>query len=259
MAESQNGWPVVAKSQCDQGPFQGRVFPNGILKGDVATIAEWQLTRYKALVEPLMDPGCWGWFVKKIKGSDDYSNHSSGTAWDINAPKYPLGAEPGDVMSAKKIAACRQIVREFEGVLRWGGDYSGRKDVMHWEINKGKTAVAALAKKIKDGLMPGQEDLVTPADLAKIQTMITNTVNSAVSAAVSALKADAAARTDDHLKVSGWSSGYPGRTEAQHMDDVQVLRNALVVPDKTGAQIPADAPLGRIIRAADKILAEKES
>lgn len=167
---SQNDWPVVAKSACDQGPFQGVTFPNGILAGDVATIARWQLMRYEQLVEPLRPGTCWGWFVKQISGSDDISNHASATAWDINADQYPLGAETTKVMSAKKIAGCDQIVRESGRLLRWGGRYSGRKDVMHWEINAGKAAVAEFASEIRAGNAPGMEDHV---DVNDVKTLLT--------------------------------------------------------------------------------------
>lgn len=255
MADSQNGWPVATKAQCDQGPFQGEEFPNGILKGDVATIARWHLARYEALVEPLMIGACWGWFVKKILGSSTYSNHASGTAWDVNAPKYPLGALPADVMTAKKITACRQIVKEFGGVLRWGGDYSGRKDVMHWEINKGETAVAALAEKIKSGLMPGQEDLVTPADLAKIQTMI----NTAVSGAVSALRAEIAKIPAADLATPIGDKAVSTRDRGDNERDFAKLRGTLVLaPGKEPVNkvMEPGSPLDRIVRAADKILEE---
>jgi D-alanyl-D-alanine carboxypeptidase-like protein len=163
MASSQNGWPVVAKSACDQGPFEGVTFPNGILAGDVATIARWQLRRYEALVEPLKQGSCWGWFVKKIIGSDDYSNHSSATAWDINADEHFLGDPPSKSFTAHQIAGCRQIVDEADGVLRWGGDYSGRKDGMHWEIIGSRATVAAFAARIRRGDAPGEEEHVDQA------------------------------------------------------------------------------------------------
>lgn len=164
MANSQNGWPVVTKAQCDTGTFQGVKFPNGILAGDVAVIARWQLERYEQLVEPLQAGKCWGWFDREIRGSSAISNHASATAWDINADKYPLGAQPEDVMSAAKIRACKQIAAETAGVLRWGGNYNGRKDVMHWEINCGKSLAAAFATKIRLGKAPGQEEVVDEKD-----------------------------------------------------------------------------------------------
>lgn len=176
MANSQNGWPVVGKAACDQGPFLGVTFPNGILAGDVATIARWQLARYVALVEPLKAGTCWGWFDRAIRGATTKSNHASATAWDINADKYPLGAQPEDVMSAAKIKACRQIVNESGGVLRWGGNYSGRKDVMHWEINVGRTTAASFAARIRAGDAPGQEEHVDAKDAQLFVDTLLNTV-----------------------------------------------------------------------------------
>lgn len=149
MSTSQNGWPIVGKAACDQGPFHGVTFPNGILAGDVATIARWQLDRYALTVEPLVKGWCWGWFVKTIEGSTTKSNHGSATAWDINAEAHPMGVPTAECMSAKKIAACRAIVRAAGGVLRWGGDYSGRPDAMHWEIIGTKAQAHAFATKIR--------------------------------------------------------------------------------------------------------------
>jgi hypothetical protein len=56
--------------------------------------------------------------------------------------------------------------------------------------------------------------------------------------------------------TTGWSSGYPGRTDAQHKDDLQVVRNYVVGhPDSKGQQIPEDSPLVKIAKAADIIIA----
>lgn len=145
---SQNGWPVVTKSQCDQGPFLGVKFPNGILHGPVAAIALWQLRRYAATVEPVHVGQCWGYDDKTIEGSHEISNHASGTAWDINAERHPMGTSPSHTLSAAQIAACHAIERASGGVLRWGGSYSGRPDAMHWEINLGQAATYRLAVKI---------------------------------------------------------------------------------------------------------------
>ena len=58
------------------------------------------------------------------------------------------------------------------------------------------------------------------------------------------------------LEASGWSVGYPGRKLSQHADDDQAMRNFLFgKPDKDGQQIPADAPVAKMARAADAILA----
>lgn len=148
MSKSQNGWLVVGKDHCDQGPFLGVHFPNGILKGAVAAIAVWQLRRYAATVEPIRSGQCWGWDVKRIKGSDEYSNHSSGTAWDINAQRHVQGVPPSHSFTGAEIRACEAIEQASGGVLRWGGSYHGTPDGMHWEIVKGAAATNAFAAKI---------------------------------------------------------------------------------------------------------------
>lgn len=74
-------------------------------------------------------------------------------------------------------------------------------------------------------------------------------------ALLEAVKAAISASVDDHLKVSGWSSGYPGRTEAQHMDDIQAARNyAIGNPDAKGQQVPADAPMALWTKAAKIVI-----
>lgn len=156
MALTQNGWPIVGKDRCDQGPFQGVLFPNGILAGPVATIARWQLARYEATVEPLIPGACWGWFVKTIEGSAVKSNHGSATAWDINATRHFMGRPASASMTDRQITACRAIVAQAGGVLRWGGDYRGRPDPMHWEIIGTPAAAAAFARQL-EATMTGPE------------------------------------------------------------------------------------------------------
>lgn len=149
MARSQNGWTVIDQEDCDQGPFQGVRFPNGIRAGDVATIMRWQLDRYRETVEPIVAGTCWGYNRKKIEGSDDWSNHASGTAWDINAPQHPMGPPTRTNMSQREIDACHKIEAASEGTLRWGGDF-GRPDPMHWEIIGTPAQCARFAKRIRE-------------------------------------------------------------------------------------------------------------
>lgn len=52
------------------------------------------------------------------------------------------------------------------------------------------------------------------------------------------------------------SPNYRSRTRQQFEDDVAQLRGLLVGDDKDGQSIPADAPIRRIIGAADRILSQ---
>jgi hypothetical protein len=163
VATSQNGWPVdEAGTLQDRTAVAGVTFPNGIRSGDVYTVLAYVAEAFHRTVEPLVPGTCWGWYVKTISGSTQTSNHASGTAIDLNAPAHPLGV-PG-TFSPAQVTAIRKIVDYCGGVVRWGGDYTSRKDEMHFEINKDGPAVAALAAKIK-----GDDDMpVTDTDVEKI-------------------------------------------------------------------------------------------
>jgi hypothetical protein len=58
-----------------------------------------------------------------------------------------------------QIAAIHNIVAFYEGIIRWGGDYVGRKDGMHFEINDGITEaqVARIAAKLSKGPCTGSD------------------------------------------------------------------------------------------------------
>jgi hypothetical protein len=154
MADSQNGWPLAGRDDQDRTGVAGVDFPNGVLRGDVATVLLHVARRFHEEVEPLHPGWCWGWEVKKINGTDTFSNHASGTALDLNAPDHPVG--PAGTFTDRQVARIRRILDDCDGVVRWGGDYSGDKDEMHFEIVKGRAAVAALADKIT------QEEIMTP-------------------------------------------------------------------------------------------------
>lgn len=165
MSTSQNGWAVDKSGGLqDRGLYGGVTLPNGVRRGDVAIIARYVCDQFDRHVEPLVQGHCWGWYVKGIEGSTAISNHASGTAWDLNAPRHPLGAR--GTFSAKQRTAIRRILDFCEGVVRWGGDYTGRADEMHFEIIGGATAVARIARKIEWSVM-------NPAQEAKLDRVLT--------------------------------------------------------------------------------------
>ncbi|MGO2037020.1 MAG: peptidoglycan-binding protein [Brevibacterium sp.] len=152
MATSQNGFRAN-----DRSLIASYEIPGGkvaLRKGDVATVLVYFAKRYHSEVEPLKWPGNWGYAERKIRGSSTtLSNHASGTALDLNAPQHPLGK--AGTFSSKQVAAINRILADCDGVLRHGKNYSGRKDEMHVEINKGTAAVKAFAGKIRAGKKPG--------------------------------------------------------------------------------------------------------
>lgn len=147
---SQNGWTLAERDQIATFTVPGTTVRLPIRLGDVATVLLYVAERFHNEVEPLHAGWCWGFAARTIRGSTTVaSNHASATAIDLNAPAHPLATSPASNYSAKEIAAIHKIIAFCDGVVRWGGDYSGRKDGMHFEINKSASAVAALALKIR--------------------------------------------------------------------------------------------------------------
>ncbi|WP_404348126.1 peptidoglycan-binding protein [Phycicoccus jejuensis] len=152
-ATSQNGWPAGTSSQVPLTSLAvgAATFPAGVRTGDVYTVLRYVAQQVNSTVEALYSPGCWGHSYREISGSTTLSNHSSGTAIDVNAPDHPLGAS-GTFTSAQ-VSAIRTILTRCNGVVRWGGDYSGRKDEMHFEINvpPGDSRLSSLAASLGGG------------------------------------------------------------------------------------------------------------
>ena len=139
LLKSQNGWPAssdrsVANIQTFSVPLS-----QGTLKIPLRAEAAPRLIEmvkwWDANVEPVTlgsGLGTWGYAYRTIRGyTTTLSNHASGTAIDINAPLHPLGKE--GTVRPDKVAAVRAKAAELG--LRWGGDYRGRKDEMHFEVN----------------------------------------------------------------------------------------------------------------------------
>lgn len=134
MAKSQNGFPASDKP-AEIGVRSFTVPGTQVslpIRADVAPrlleMAQWFHTN----VEPLRKGECWGYGYRNIIGGTELSNHSSGTAIDLNAPSHPLG-KFGTVPAGKRAAIS---AKAGELGLRWGGDYKGRVDEMHFEVVK---------------------------------------------------------------------------------------------------------------------------
>lgn len=80
--------------------------------------------------------GVTGAFVCRQKvGGGGVSNHSFGTAVDLNWDRNPYGRRLVTDMPAGLRAAIKAIsTNNGRRVWGWGGDWSGNKDAMHWEI-----------------------------------------------------------------------------------------------------------------------------
>jgi peptidoglycan hydrolase-like protein with peptidoglycan-binding domain len=100
----------------------------------------------------------WGTAFRAIRDSVEISNHASGTAFDVDARKHPLGASgTWSALQVAKIEARLALYNRLAGtqVVRWGRNYHGRKDEMHFEIVAGPAAVVKVATYIRQGRLGG--------------------------------------------------------------------------------------------------------
>jgi hypothetical protein len=145
---SQNGWPASAKpDEIDVVNFNVP-FQRGTFTVPLARLAAAPLLRMAEWWDQNIEPVgvIYGYNFRNVRGSSaKLSNHASGTAIDLNPEKHPLESGAGTgvdefgnkavgTVPASKLAALRAKAAELG--LRWGGDYPGRKDEMHFEVIK---------------------------------------------------------------------------------------------------------------------------
>lgn len=124
---SENGWRMCNRDECEIASVPLTFIDTApIRKGVASTILGAWMVWYDRNVEEILSP-VWGW-----SNTNDVStsNHLSGTALDLNAPKYPWGRR---VMPADRIAKIRTGLSLFEGTVFWGADWS-RADEMHYQM-----------------------------------------------------------------------------------------------------------------------------
>ena len=149
MIKSANGW-TASKNRAEIG-IESFTVPGTKLKVACAKAVAPLLVGFAAefheLIEPI-DEGTlddWGYAYRDVRGSTTtLSNHSSGTAIDLNATQHPLGKVgtfPND-----KVPMIRALAKKYG--LMWGGDYKNRKDEMHFEIALTPAKAAALIEKL---------------------------------------------------------------------------------------------------------------
>jgi hypothetical protein len=149
---SSNGWLAskdAAELHIVSVPIEGTKIKVRCAKAVAPLIAGF-CQEFNQLIEPI-DGGAlddWGYCFRNVRGSTDkLSNHSSGTAIDLNATKHPLGKI--GTFPPEKVPMIRALAKKYG--LKWGGDYKGRADEMHFEIELGEAKVAALIGSLKLG------------------------------------------------------------------------------------------------------------
>ena len=133
--KSSNGWPA-SKDAAEIGIKSFKV-PGTDLKirvaEKVAPLLIGLASEFHETIEPI-DKGTlddWGYAFRMIRGStDSLSNHSSGTAIDLNATKHALTHR--NTFTSENMIKCKALAAKYG--CKWGGDWK-RADEMHFEIN----------------------------------------------------------------------------------------------------------------------------
>ena len=146
---SQNNWPAskdAAELNIVSVPVEGTKVKVRCAKAVAPLIAGF-CKEFHQLIEPI-DEGAlddWGYCFRMVRGSTDkLSNHSSGTAIDLNATKHPLGKAA--TFPSEKIPMIQALAKKY-GMI-WGGDFRHRKDEMHFEIAVTPAKAAALIGRL---------------------------------------------------------------------------------------------------------------
>ena len=149
MMKSQNGW-TASKIRTEIG-IESFAIPGTDIKlacaKAVAPLLVGFAAEFHQLIEPIDEGGLddWGYCFRQIRGDTvNLSNHSSGTAIDLNATKHPLGKV--GTFPIEKVPMIRALAKKYG--LIWGGDYRNRKDEMHFEIALTPAKAAALIEKL---------------------------------------------------------------------------------------------------------------
>jgi hypothetical protein len=141
MTLSQNGWRANDRSLVSSRLIPGTTTKVTIRNGPAGDLLLEVASLFDRLVQDIDPPPLddWGYAERPVRGSTAISNHASGTAIDLNATRWPLGSMPSKNLNPDQIATVQRIVKATNGAVRWGGNYTGRKDPMHFEISDNRT------------------------------------------------------------------------------------------------------------------------
>ena len=147
-AISYNGWP--ASKDVESIRIKSYAIKGSNVKLRCAYFAAPLLVAFAGdfneIIEPI-DGGAlddWGYCYRDVRGvPGKLSNHSSGTAIDLNATKHPLGK--AGTFPAEKVPMILALTRKYS--LIWGGTWT-RRDEMHFEVGIDPVKAAKLIQKL---------------------------------------------------------------------------------------------------------------
>ncbi|AVD99644.1 endolysin [Mycobacterium phage Cuke] len=158
---TENGWRCCNRDECgivdiaDLFLTETAPLRNG---APLIILGAW-LFWYDRNVEEIVS-SVWGWSLNNDvlgqPGRNNGSNHLSGTAVDVNAPKYPWGLYR---MTDDKIAKVREGLELFQGSIFWGRRWGelgvSKADEMHYQMAwpEGDPRNEAFAEKLRNGYL----------------------------------------------------------------------------------------------------------
>lgn len=161
---TQNGYSVLDSiSDCYEHKLpDGVVLP--LRRGSAGYVLQHFARRFHERVEPLGRTETFGYNKRRISGTSEWSNHASATAEDLNSSQHPYGKV--GTFTERQVRILRDLLDDYDDVIRWGGDYRYSKDEMHFEINEPQGKVNVLAQRLRrknvvylDRLLPGKRNI----------------------------------------------------------------------------------------------------
>lgn len=144
---SENGWRMCNTAELDYSPIPGTDFKLGVRKGAPSVILKaliWRLHRIEPMITTQI--GCY-----TDSNSMANSNHNSATAIDYNWNLHPY--QKWGTWGSKR-PAVDQLIKDFRGIVEFGGDWTSPRDEMHFELHfaEGHAGTEQLATDLRNGL-----------------------------------------------------------------------------------------------------------
>lgn len=156
MATSQNDYPVLTDSDhrliwwnvpARNGHFRIRL-RHGSVGFLLVHLLLWISETIEDVTGKILDD--WGWALRPVRGqTTGYSNHASGSAFDVNSLVHVLGKR-GTWKRWQYIKIRARLLLVYRSCIRAGLDYVNRPDEMHFEIDKEMAKVERRARKLAD-------------------------------------------------------------------------------------------------------------
>ena len=189
-----------------------------VLAGDVHTILDFLCRRYERLVEPIVRTDSWGHSYRSVRGyTSTWSEHSAGTAVDLNAPAHWIGLS--GTFTDTQVRGIRQLLAECGGVVVWGGDWQTRPDEMHFEVRNDPAEIKRIA-----GLIRSQAAGTATAEPVKPQNGIGTRQGASIVQWLQDQGRDSSFSARAQLAAQHGIEGYVGSAE-QNLKLLSILRS----------------------------------